>query len=293
MLAAFEHSEFSTDALIARKRDSVSVCVPTKEARAQIGNTIAQLLPLRATGLVDELLVIDADSDDGTAAIAREAGADVISENELIPEFGPCQGKGDAMWRALARAEGDIVVFVDGDIADIGPHYVVGLLGPLLTRPELSFTKGFYARPFKLGEREEPTGGGRVTELTAKPLLDLLAPELAEFLQPLAGEFAGRRELLESIPFLTGYGVEIAMLVDVWARVGLAGMAQVNLGSKRNAHQDLAGLGAMARQVLEGLAVSLDRHADGSLGRMSPAPGHAPRLATRPPLREALEGAPR
>lgn len=288
MLAAFEHSDFGADQLVRLRRETISVCIPTRQVEERIGNTVAQLLPLREAGLVDELLVVDADSTDGTAEIARQAGAEVCSENELMPELGPCGGKGDAMWRILSRARGEIVVFIDGDIADVGPHYVTGLLGPLLTDPKLSFVKGFYERPLDLGDREEAAGGGRVTELTAKPLLDMLAPELAEFRQPLAGEFAGRRQLFESIPFLTGYGVEIAMLVDVWAQVGPAGMAQVNLGSKRNAHQSLADLAQMARQVLEGLTVALARHRDDGLGEITPSPGHGLQLETRPPLRQAL-----
>lgn len=288
MLAAFEHSDFGTGELLALRRETVSVCIPTRQVAARIDRTIAELLPLVAEGLVDELLVVDADSSDGTAQIAREAGAKVVSENELMPEFGPCRGKGDAMWRALSHARGELVVFVDGDIADIGPHYITGLLGPLLTRPELSFVKGFYQRPFAVGDREQASGGGRVTELTAKPLLELLAPDLAGFKQPLAGEFAGRRRLFEAIPFLTGYGVEIAMLVDVWAQVGLDAMAQVNLGTKRNAHQDLADLAQMARQVVEGLTLSLDRKSNSALGAIRPAPGHVPALEARPPMRQAL-----
>jgi glucosyl-3-phosphoglycerate synthase len=287
MLAAFEHSDFSTEELLAQRHESVTVCVPARETADRIGNTIAQLLPLREAGLIDELLVIDADSGDGTAEIARQAGAVVHSENELMTDYGPCQGKGDAMWRALSVAKGEILVYLDGDIADIGSHYVVGLLGPLIRHPELAFVKGYYARPFNLGGTELATGGGRVTELTAKPLLRLTAPDLAQFHQPLAGEIAARRSLLESIPFLTGYGVEIAMLVDIWGRVGLDGMAQVDLGSKRNDHQSLSQLGGMASHVAEGLAAALKRHADLATGAIEAAPSHQAGLTTRPPLIEA------
>lgn len=286
MLAAFEHSDFSTEELLAQRHESVTVCVPTRDTADRIANTIAQLVPLREAGLIDELIVIDADSVDGTAEIAREAGAEVRSENELMPGFGPCQGKGDAMWRALSVARGEIVVFLDGDIADIGPHYVIGLLGPLILHPRFDFVKGFYDRPFNLGDTEQATGGGRVTELTAKPLLKLTAPDLARFHQPLAGEVAARRDLLESIPFLTGYGVEIAMLVDTWGRVGLERMTQVNLGTKRNDHQSLIRLGRMATEVTEALASALDRHPDLEIGEIRPAPAHEIGLATRPPLAE-------
>lgn len=287
MLAAFEHSDFSTDELLENRRGRVSVCVPTRETAGRIGNTVEKLLPLCEAGLVDELLVIDADSEDGTADEARRAGAQVHSENALMPAFGPCRGKGDAMWRTLSVAEGEIVIFIDGDVADVGPHYILGLLGPLLKRDELSFVKGFYQRPFSTREHEIEDGGGRVTELTAKPLLELAVPELGQFRQPLAGELAGRRELFERLPFMTGYGVEIAMLVHVWARVGLKGMSQVNLGSKRNDHQSLAGLGKMAREVLEGLATTLAQQADDRLGEIRPAAEYEARLDLRPPMREA------
>ena len=288
MLAAFDHSDFKSDDLLAQKAETVSVCIPTQETAERIGNTVKRLLPLREAGLIDELLVIDSDSSDGTADLARDAGATVYSENSLMPDFGPCRGKGDAMWRALSIAGGEIVMFIDGDVADIGAHYVVGLLGPLFTRPELSFVKGFYDRPFDTGEREIPAGGGRVTELTAKPLLALTAPELAHFRQPLAGELAGRRDLMRSIPFLTGYGVETAMLFEVWAKVGVKGMAEVDLGSKRNDHQSLIDLGRMAREVTEAVAISLERHQGTGLGTLRSARDYDLCLESRPPLEQAL-----
>ena len=264
------------------------MCIPTRDTADRIANTVNRLLPLREQGLIDELLVIDADSADGTAEVARRAGAVVHSENDLMPEFGPCLGKGDAMWRALSVAAGEILVFVDGDVADIGPHYITGLIGPLLLNPDLSFVKGFYARPFSTAEHEIEQGGGRVTELTAKPLLDLTVPELSQFHQPLAGELAGRRELLRSLPFMTGYGVEIAMLLEVWTRTGIDGMAQVNLDSKRNDHQSLSGLSEMARDVIEGLSVSLERYGSRHLGSLHPATRYHRRLETRPPMEYAL-----
>jgi glucosyl-3-phosphoglycerate synthase len=300
MLASAEHSQFTLPDLLSAKRETVTVCIPTRETAATIGATIGALAELRDAGLIDQLMVVDADSADGTAGLARAAGAEAFAESELVPERGPVRGKGDAMWRALAVARGEIVVYLDGDIRDFGAHYATGLLGPLL-RPDLieqgngagaaspDFVKGFYNRPLAVGEEEVEGGGGRVTELTAKPLLELLVPELAAFRQPLAGECAARRSLLMSIPYSTGYGVEIAMLVEVWKRIGIGRMAQVGLDSKRNSHQPLASLGRMSREVVEALVAQTADAPDPSLGSVRPAPEWAPQLELRPPMRTLIE----
>jgi glucosyl-3-phosphoglycerate synthase len=303
MLASFDHSEFELQDLIAAKRETVSVCVPTRETVETIEATVREVVGLRDAGLLDRVIVIDADSADGTGTIAAAAGAEVFSESELVVEAGPVEGKGDAMWRALSVAGGEIVVYLDGDVRDFGAHYVVGLLGPLLGSEGVDFVKGFYRRPLALDGIEIEDGGGRVTELTAKPLLELIAPELTAFHQPLAGECAARRSLLEEIPFSTGYGVEIAMLVEVWRRAGIARMAQVGLGSKRNSHQALSDLAKMSREVTEALATQTSLSPPGlgagespaagqpggeSLGSILPAPAWTPRLHTRPPMREQL-----
>jgi len=200
--------------------------------------------------LIDELLVIDADSRDGTAAVAREKGVDVISESALQPAFGPALGKGDAMWRGLSATTGELVCFLDTDTEDFDARFALGLLGPLLTDPELAFVKGHFRRPFKRGDTTTPDGGGRVTELLARPYLNLNFPELAGFRQPLAGELGARREVLEQLPFPVGYGVEIANLIDVYRLVGLERMAQVDLGTRQNRHQPLSALSRMALEVL-------------------------------------------
>jgi len=283
MLATFDRSQFEITSLLALKREPITVCVPTRETAATIAATVGAIADLRELGLVDQLIVVDAGSADGTATIAREAGASVFDEAELLPEFGPVLGKGDAMWRALSVAEGEIVVYLDGDVRDFGPHYVTGLLGPLLQSPRVEFVKGFYRRPLALDAMEIEDGGGRVTELTAKPLLELLVPELGAFRQPLAGECAARRPLLAQIPYATGYGVEIGMLIEAWRRTGIGAMAQVDLGSKRNSHQALASLAEMSRDVLDALVQSLGDGAD-SLGSIVPAPRQSPRLRLRPPL---------
>jgi glucosyl-3-phosphoglycerate synthase len=292
MLATFDHAQFETADLLRRKRESVTVCIPTKEAAATIAATVRAVDGLRELGLVDQLLVIDADSPDGTATLAVEAGAEVHREGDLLPEAGPVEGKGDAMWRGLSVATGDLVVYLDGDVRDFGAHYVTGLLGPLLGSSRTDFVRGFYRRPLAIADTgmEIEDGGGRVTELTARPLLELLVPELAAFRQPLAGECAVRRDLLTQVPFTTGYGVEIAMLVDIWRRVGIERLAQVDLGTKRNSHQSLAALSVMARDVVAALAAELDAAkpggTDDKLGALRGAPGVPTRLRRRPPLAE-------
>jgi glucosyl-3-phosphoglycerate synthase len=259
---SFHHQEFSGLAGPgeATRRPAVTLILPAREVAGTIGpilDTVARLN--ERTGLVDQVLVIDADSADGTADIALAHGAEVFSENELLPEYGPAQGKGDAMWRALSVARGDIVMFADADTRDFGEHFVCGTLGPLLRVPGVQFTKAAYRRPFTSTEpsgtaQSVADGGGRVTELTAKPLLNLFFPELTGFVQPLAGEFAASRDLLLRTPFLTGYGVEIAILIDVLRGAGLPAMAQVDLGSRQNRHQALWDLTRMSSAVLRALA---------------------------------------
>ena len=282
MLDTYDHTDFAAAELASRLPGPVSVVVPTRNTAGTIAQTVAELRILADAGVVSQILVVDADSPDGTAVTAKDAGAEVVSENALSPESGPVFGKGDAMWRSLEAVTGDIVVFVDGDIADFGRHYVTGLLGPLCDDIRKLFVKGSYRRPFRQQESEQPAGGGRVTELTARPLLARTVPELAWFDQPLAGEVAARRDLLESIPFFTGYGVEIAMLVEVWALVGIDAMAQVGLGTKRNAHQSLDSLGGMANEVIEALASTLEGLGRDDLGSIAPADGVSGALRVRP-----------
>jgi glucosyl-3-phosphoglycerate synthase len=224
-------------------------------------------------GAIDQVLVVDGGSTDGTAGIARNAGADVRLQAELLPDYGPVLGKGDAMWRALSAVHGDVVVFVDGDSGEFGPHYACGLAGPLLLDPSVAYVKGYYRRPFKVGDVTLPEGGGRVTELTARPLLELFFPELAAIRQPLSGEMAARRDLLESLPFTTGYGVEIALLIDIYREVGIDAIAQVDLDVRQNRHQPIEALGQMAGAVARAI-----------LARAG-APGVPRDAAVRPPLR--------
>jgi glucosyl-3-phosphoglycerate synthase len=257
---SFHHSEFPAERLASERTRSVSVCVPARNEEDTIGPIASDLVGLRELGAIDEVLVIDAASTDGTRAIAEEAGADVRDESDLLPEQGMVLGKGDAMWRALSVMESDVVVFLDADSEGFGPHFASGLAGPLVCGDTgIEYVKAFYRRPLKLGDETLPEGGGRVTELTARPLLNLFYPELAGFRQPLAGEMAGTRELLQRLPFATGYAVEIALLIDAWREVGLDGLAQVDIEMRQNRHQPLADLTQMAYAVLRAVSIRLER----------------------------------
>jgi glucosyl-3-phosphoglycerate synthase len=248
----YEATDFPLDRLKGLKHDSsIAVVIPTKECAATIAGVLAQTVgPAAQAGLIDEIVVIDAHSADGTAQVARVAGAHVVQQDDVLPEVGPALGKGDAMWRSLAVTEAEIVCFLDGDTADPDPCHLQGLIGPLLLDAELALVKGAFERPLAYGGVEFPHEGGRVTELMARPLLNLYEPRLAGFMQPLAGEFAGRRELLQAIPFPTGYGVEIAVLIDALRRCGLDALAECHLGVRHNRHQPLRALGEMAYAVL-------------------------------------------
>jgi glucosyl-3-phosphoglycerate synthase len=235
---------------------------------------------VRDAGAIDEIVVVDARSADGTAAVAARAGATVWQEAELLPAYGPVLGKGDAMWRALSVLDGELVCFLDADTQRFSAHFATGLIGALVCEPRVSFVKAFYRRP--LGDGDD--GGGRVNHLTARPALRLFYPELAGVRQPLAGEVAARRELLEDLSFATGYGVEIAMLIDVWRKLGLDGIAQVDLDEHRNRHQPLSALAPMAQTVLATIARRLSqegRLVDGAVG-VDTDLGLAP--VERPPL---------
>ena len=247
---SYDAAQFPLQRLLDEKQASVALVLPAREVAATIGPIAAHATRLRDAGLLDELLVVDSCSRDGSAGIAERAGLTVVQEDELCAELGPARGKGDAMWRALGQLDSEIVAFVDTDTEDFGEHFLTGLLGPLICEPRVQLVKGRFRRPFRSQGGLAPHGGGRVTELMARPLLNLHAPELAVFDQPLAGEMAARRELLWQIPFSAGYGVEIAMLIDAWRLVGLDGLAQVDLGVRQNRHQSLRELSAMAYAVL-------------------------------------------
>lgn len=240
----------------------VSVVLPARDEAATVGLIVAAVRQqlMTAVPLVDEVVVLDSHSTDRTATVARRAGAVVHHQAEVLPELGDRTGKGEALWKALHVTTGDLIAYVDADLRDFDPQFVVGLLGPLLTDPGVDFVKAFYDRPLHSGDVVLPVGGGRVTELVARPLLNLHWPVLAGVVQPLAGEYAARRELLEQIPFVADYGVEIAMLVDVVERGGLDCMAQVDLGVRRHRNSDIDALGRMGAQVHLALLSRLERH---------------------------------
>ncbi len=276
---SFHHSLYPAARIATERAErglSVSVCLPARECAKTIGQIVAALLELREGEAIDEVVVVDAASADGTAAVAARAGALVWQEAELMPSFGPVLGKGDAMWRALSVLGGDLVCFLDADTEAFTAHFATGLLGPLVCEPGVSFVKGFYRRPLTHGVVADANGGvpeadggdsagvadaegGRVNHLMARPALALFYPHLAGVRQPLAGEVAARRALLERLPFTTGYGVEIGMLIDVWNEVGLDGIAQVDLEEHRNRHQSLSALTPMALTVLATIATRLQR----------------------------------
>lgn len=265
----YRADDFGLDALRAAKRTtSVAVVIPTRQCAETIAGVIGDTVgPLRDAGLVDDLVVIDAGRGDGTAAAARGAGARVLHQDTVLAQFGPALGKGDALWRAVHATDAELVCFLDGDTADPHPDHLRGLLGPMLLQPSLVLVKGAFERPLRSGGQTLENEGGRVTELMARPLLNLHEPRLAGFSQPLAGEFAARRGLLESVAFPVGYGVEIAVLIDALRAHGLDALGECHLGSRQNRHQSLRSLGEMAYAVLAAVEQRL-------AGRCSVVGGH-------------------
>ncbi|MDX1658093.1 MAG: glucosyl-3-phosphoglycerate synthase [Nitriliruptorales bacterium] len=253
----WHHRDFTVGSLVASKgATTVSVVVPAKDEAATIGDVVGTIHHRCVRpGLVDELVVVDSGSDDGTADLARAAGARVVDQRAVLADAGPGQGKGDALWKGLAATTGDLVCFIDADIEDLDERFVRGLVGPLLSTPEVSFVKAAYDRPLQVDGRLH-AGGGRVTEILARPLIAAFWPELAPLAQPLSGEYAGRRELLEHLPMVHGYGVEFALLVDIADRHGVEVIGQVDLDRRIHRNQDVAALGRMAFEILH---VALDR----------------------------------
>lgn len=236
--------------LDARRRSdaTVSVCLPARNEEATVGHIVGTVRRelVERVPLVDEILVLDDGSTDATAAAAADEGARVIAIADVLPEYSSGHGKGAALWKGLYAARGDLVCFIDADIRNFGAHFVTRLLAPLLLDDAVEFTKGFYRRPL----HGEPSGGGRVTELMARPLLSYLFPRLADIVQPLAGEYAGRRRALEAVPFAHGWGVEFALLVDVASTFGRDSIAQVDLGVREHRNRPLDELGVPALAIL-------------------------------------------
>jgi glycosyltransferase involved in cell wall biosynthesis len=252
----YHHRDYNPRRLVEEKERQgyrVSLCIPALNEAPTIGGIVRSVRRhlIDRVPLLDELVVMDSNSADGTAERAAEAGALVIQDREVRPDLEPMYGKGEAMWKSLFATTGDLVAWLDADIRNFHPRFVYGVLGPLLTDPSVGYVKGFYERPVMDGDRLTGLGGGRVTELMARPLLNMFWPHLAGVVQPLAGEYAGRRSLLEQVPFFTGYGVEIGMLIDVADRFGIDAIAQVDLERRVHRNRDLADLSRMAFAVLQ------------------------------------------
>jgi glucosyl-3-phosphoglycerate synthase len=263
-LRAFHHSTYPAARIAAQRELSISVCLPARNEVATIGPIVDALVPLVERGAIDQVVVLD-DSTDGTADVALLRGAEVHRQSDLRPEYGPVRGKGDALWRGLSVATGDLVCFLDADSERFGAHFACGLVGAATCERDVTFVKGYYRRPFRIAGMVTPEGGGRVTELTARPLLQLFYPDLGGFFQPLAGEFAARRSLLLSLPFVTDYGVDVALLIDAYLSEGLDRLAQVDLEVRQNQHKRLCDLGPMAESVLRAVLSRVERDRRGAL----------------------------
>lgn len=293
MLRSFHHDDFPIGRLIEAKRGRrISVCLPARNEEATVGPLVAVIRAelMARIPLVDELLVVDDGSTDDTAAVARAAGADVMIASHIapLPESGGAEGKGQAMWKAVHVTSGDLVVFCDADVRDFSSHFVTGLLGPLLLRDDVAFVKAFYQRPLD----GRPDEGGRVTELAARPLIAALFPHLAALAQPLAGECAARREVLEQVPFVDGYGVDLGLIIDVAEGWGIAAMAQCDLGVRVHRNRPLTDLGPQALAIVQ-VALSRAGVAPEAADSLAPwqsrliRPGHDPvavSFSERPPL---------
>ncbi len=243
------HSDYPLPVLLAAKgARTVSVCIPARNEQATVGQVVRVVRDelMDATGLVDELLVLDHASTDRTAEFARAAGAGVVSVDDVLPQYGSALGKGDVLWRSVAASRGDVIVWLDADLEQFRQHYVTGLLGPMLCEPTIALTRATYDRA--LGGA--PGEGGRVTELLARPVISMLFPELDHIRQPLGGEYAIRRDVAESLAFEPDYGVEMGLLLDVAAEHGVAAIAQVDLGERVHRNRPLTALREQSRQVL-------------------------------------------
>jgi len=274
VMQRFHHNDFrDAAALVARKNDQrISVCIPTLNEAETISTIISTAREelMERHPLVDEILVIDSDSGDGTRETASRAGATVYRSAEIAPESGSHAGKGENLWKALHVCSGNIICYIDGDIANFHPGFITGLVGPLLVKPEVDYVKAYYKRPLAECDATHSSGGGRVSEILVRPLISLFYPELGGVLQPLSGEYAARRSVLEALPFPTGYGVEIAHLIDL-ARAGLLHrIAQTDLEKRVHRNRGDGDLGDTAFAILRVVLRRLER--DGRLTLAAPLP---------------------
>jgi nucleotide-binding universal stress UspA family protein len=288
----YHHGEFSDIGRLVELKQkqglAISAVLPTLNESATVGAIVraARRELMEKFKLVDELLVIDSDSDDDTREIAEEEGARVVIHSHVLPRYGSYRGKGEALWKSLYETSGDLVVWSDTDIQDWHPRFIYGTLGPLLVEPRIGYVKAYYQRPIVEGGVLKEGGGGRVTELVARPLINLFFPELSGYIQPLSGEYAGRRVHLEQIPFFTGYAVEIGHLIDLSERLGLNGFGQVDLDVRIHRNQELEGLSRMSFVILQAVMKRLEeRHR----ARLFPELGSTMKLPRSGPNKLSLE----
>lgn len=255
----FHHSEFADiGALVELKKKSglkVSVCLPTLNTVETVGETLRVFRTelVERHPLIDQLCIIDSRSTDGTLEVAEEEGARIFFDDEILPGMEHATGKGEALWKSLFVLEGDIIAWIDSDIENIHERFAYGIIGPLLADPDIGYVKAFYERPLKEGGDLKPSGGGRVTELTVRPMLNMFYPDLAGIIQPLSGEYAGRRSVLESVPFFTGYGVETGLLIDIYNQFGLGALAQTDVEVRVHHNQEIESLSKMSFGILQAL----------------------------------------
>ncbi len=260
----FHHAEFADLRRLVTLKDkqklTISLVLPTLNEEETIGPIVRRAIRemMGRVPLLDEILVIDSASSDRTCEIAEAEGAKVVQHPDILPRYGSFRGKGEALWKSLYETSGDLVVWADTDVRSWHSRMVYGTLGPLLHEPRLQYVKGYYQRPIVEGGILKEGGGGRVTELVARPLINLFFPELSGLIQPLSGEYAGRRTLLESIPFFTGYAVEIGHLIDATERVGIEGLGQVDLERRIHRNQELEGLSRMSFVILQAVMKRLE-----------------------------------
>ena len=239
---------------------TISLALPALNEEETVGKvlrTIKNVLMTRVP-LLDEIVLIDSNSTDRTRRIAEKIGVPVYVHQKILPQYGARKGKGEALWKSLYCTHGDIIIWIDTDIVNIHPRFIYGLIAPLLLRPEIDFVKGFYRRPLKVGNKMQAGSGGRVTELTARPMLNLFYPELSGIVQPLSGEYGGRRKALEQLPFFSGYGVEIGLLIDMLDKFGLRSIAQVDLMERIHHNQPLEALGKMSFAIIQAVIRKLE-----------------------------------
>jgi glucosyl-3-phosphoglycerate synthase len=255
----YDHRAFSDIDSLVRQKESggrkISVCLPTLNVADTLGRSLRLFREelVDRHHLIDQLCIIDSRSTDGTLEIAEAEGAQIFFDDEILPGMPHAAGKGEALWKSLFVLEGDIIVWVDSDIENIHPRFVYGLVGPMLADPEIGYIKAFYERPIKRDGVLQPSGGGRVTELTVRPILNMFYPELSGLIQPLSGEYAGRRDVLERVPFFTGYGVESGLLLDISRAYGMDSIAQVDVEVRVHNNQQIDALSKMSFGIMQAL----------------------------------------